>query len=315
MTTAVVATSYGGPELLSTTDVDVSSPGPGEVTLDVRAAGINPIDYKLYSGMMGADQSQLPMRLGMEVSGLVSAAGDQAHGPAGPVAVGDEVIGYPVAGGYAAALTVPVTSVFPKPASLSWEEAAGLSLTGVTAHHLLEATGVQAGDTVLIHAASGGVGLTAAQLALDRGATVVGTAGPQRQEQLRGYGIVPVEYGDGLADRVRAAAPDGIDVALDAIGTDEAVDTSLELVSDKHRIATVAAFGRAAAAGIQLLGNGPGADPGTEIRDRARLVLTDLVDRGRLRVVVARTFPLAEAGQAHRLVAEGHSGGKVVLVP
>ncbi len=315
MTTAVVATAYGGPEVLSTTEVDVRAPGAGEVTLEVRAAGVNPFDTKVYSGVMGSDASRLPMRLGAEVSGVVTAAGADARGPAGPVAVGDPVIGYPVEGGYAARLTVPASSVFPKPERLSFEQAAGLALTGVTAYHLLEATGVRTGDVVLVHAASGGVGLAAARLALARGATVVGTAGPQRHEQLRGYGIVPVSYGPGLAERVRAAAPGGVDVALDAAGTDEAVDTSVELVADRLRIATVAAFDRAAGAGIQLLGGGPGADPGTEVRRQGRLVLTDLVDRGLLDVVVAASFPLAEAEQAHRLVAAGHAGGKVVLVP
>ncbi|MEJ7702196.1 MAG: zinc-binding dehydrogenase [Geodermatophilaceae bacterium] len=122
-------------------------------------------------------------------------------------------------------------------------------------------------------------------------------------------------YGDGLGNRVREAAPDGVDVALDTVGTDEAVDVSLELVQDKQRIATIAAFVRAAEAGIQLLGNGPGADPGEEIRSRGRVVLTDLAAQGKLDVVVAQTFPLDQATAAHQLVADGHAGGKVVLVP
>ncbi len=315
MTTAVLATAFGGPEVLEVQEVDVPAPRPGQVTVEVRAAGINPIDHKRFSGQMGSDESQLPMALGMEVSGVVTAAGEGASGPAGEISVGDEVIAYPVSGGWAGAVTVPATSVFPKPASLSFEQASGLSLTGVTAYHLLEATGVGLGDTVLVHGVAGGVGLTLAQLAVDRGATVVGTAALGRHDQLRDLGVVPVEYGEGLADRVRSAAPDGVDVALDTVGTDEAVDVSLELVKDKQRIASIAAFGRAGDAGIQLLGNGPGADPGTEIRDHARLVLTALVDRGLLRVVVARAFPLAEASDAVALVAEGHAGGKVVLVP
>jgi len=288
------------------------------VTIDVRAAGVNPIDLKLASGAMGADESRLPMPLGLEVAGVVTAVGpgpERAQGPAGPVAVGDEVIGYPVSGGYADAVTVPATSVYPKPSTLSFEEAAGLSLTGVTAYHLLEATGVVAGDTVLVHGSSGGVGLMTAQLALLRGATVVGTAAPRRHDLLRDLGVVPVEYGDGLLERVRAAAPQGVDVALDTVGTDEAVDVSLALVRDRHRIATVAAFGRAGRDGIQLLGGGPGADPGTDIRERGRLVLTGLAEAGRLRVLVARSFPLEQAGEAHRLVGDGHAGGKVVLVP
>lgn len=315
MTRAIVATGFGGPEVLFAADVDVPEPRDGEVTIDVKAAGINPIDYKLYSGAFGSDETQLPMRLGREVSGVVAAVGGRAEGPAGTLSVGDEVIGYSVQGGYAEQLTVPASSVYPRPANLSWEQSAGLSLTGVTAYHLLEATGVRAGDTVLIHAVSGGVGLTAAQLAVERGASVVGTASPGRHEELKKYGIIPVGYGDGLANLVREAAPDGVDVALDTVGTDEAVDVSLELVQDKHRIASVAAFGRASEAGIQLLGNGPGADPGEEIRSRGRLVLTDLASQGRLDVVVAQTFSLDQAADAHRLVAGGHAGGKVILVP
>jgi len=315
MTHAVLATSYGGPEVLEVQDVEVPAPRDGEVTIDVRAAGVNPFDIKVYSGAMGSDPGRLPIRLGLEVSGVVSAVGAEATGPAGLVEVGDEVIGYPVSGGYAGSVTVPATSVFPKPGSLSFEQAAGLSATGVTAYHLLEATRVGLGDTVLVHGVSGGVGLTTAQLAGERGATVIGTAAAERHDALRDLGITPVEYGEGLADRVRALAPDGVHVALDTVGTDEAVDTSLALVDDHDRIATIAAFGRAEQAGIRLLGNGPGADPGTDIRDHARLVLTALVERGLLRVVVARSFPLAEVADAHALVAEGHAGGKVVLTP
>jgi NADPH2:quinone reductase len=315
MTQAVLATSYGGPEVLEVRDVEVPAPGPGQVTIEVRAAGVNPWDVKQYSGSMGSNESRLPMPLGLEVAGVVTAVGDEATGPAGEIGIGDEVIGYPVTGGYAAAVTVPATSVFPKPASLGFEQAAGLAATGVTAYHLVEATTVTLGDTVLVHGVSGGVGLTTAQLALDRGATVIGTAAAHRHEALRELGITPVEYGEGLTERVRAVALEGVDVALDTVGTDEAVDTSLALVQDHDRIATVAAFGRADQAGIRLLGDGPGADPGTEIRAHARLVLTAMADRGLLRVVVARTFPLAEAAEAHALVSEGHAGGKVVLVP
>jgi NADPH:quinone reductase len=314
--TAVFATSYGEPEeALSIREIELPDPGPGQVSIDVRAVSINAIDVKAYSGMFGTDESKLPMKLGSEVSGVVRAVGPDATGPAGPLAVGDEVIGYPVTTAYASALNAKATSVYPKPTSLSWEQAAGLSLVGVAAFHLLEATHVSDGDTVLAHGAAGGVGLMACQLAVGRGATVVGTAATSRHEMLRGFGVVPVVYGDGLADRVRAAAPGGVDVALDTVGTDEAVDVSLELVADRSRIATIAAFGRAGEAGITLLGNGPGAEPGTELRNRARLLLTELAGKGELDVVVAATFPLTEAAAAHRFVKDGHAGGKVVLVP
>jgi NADPH:quinone reductase len=314
-TTAVFATAYGEPEdALNVRDIELPDPGPGEVRIDVRAVSVNAIDVKAYSGMFGQDESKLPMKLGSEVSGVVGAVGPDSVGPAGPIAVGDEVIGYPVSTAYASAVNARATSVCPKPASLSWEKAAGLLLVGVAAVHLLETTHVGDGDTVLVHGAAGGAGLMACQLAVARGATVVGTAAESRHEMLRGFGVGPVVYGAGLADRVRAAAPGGVDAAVDTVGTDEAVDVSLELVADRSRIATIAAFDRAGEAGIALLGNGPGADPGTELRRRARLSLTELADRGELDVVVAATFPLTEAAAAHRLVKDGHAGGKVVLV-
>jgi len=155
----------------------------------------------------------------------------------------------------------------------------------------------------------------AVQLAVARGATVIGTASPARHDLLRELGAHPVAYGDGLAGRVRAAAPDGVDAALDLIGTDEAVDVSLALVSDRARIATIAAFARGGEAGIKVLGNGPGADPGTEIRDAARLELARLAGDGSLRVFVTQTFPLAGVADAHRAIMGGHVTGKIALIP
>src|SRR5215469_7218513 len=139
-------------------------------------------------------------------------------------------------------------------------------LAGATAWHALAATSVASGDTVLVHGASGGVGLMAVQLALSQGATVIGTASPARHKVLRDFGVIPVAYGAGLADRVRAAAPGTLDVALDLVGSDEAIDVSIELVADRKRIATIAAARRGLALGIKVLGGGPGADPGTELR-------------------------------------------------
>ncbi|MQA08597.1 MAG: zinc-binding dehydrogenase [Pseudonocardiaceae bacterium] len=317
MATAIVASAYGGPDVLSAVEASVRQPRQGEATIRVKAAAVNPIDYKLYSGVFGTNPDSLPRRLGQELAGVVTAVGPDASGPAGEIRVGDEVIAYGrgVSGAYATELTVPADAVLPKPATLSWEQASGLLLTGVTAVHTLAATGVTAGDTVLIHGSAGGVGLTAAQLAILRGAQVIGTASEARHERLRHYGVTPVAYGPGLADRVRELAPGGIDAAIDTIGTDEAIDVSLELVPDRDRIATIAGFHRAADSGIKQLGSAPGADPGTEIRSQARSELVSLAADGKLDVVVAATFPLEEAAAAHELVAAGHAGGKVVLVP
>lgn len=315
MSRAVVATAYGSPDVLDVIDVEVGDPGPGRVRLDVRASAVNAIDWKLYSGRMGDDPAKLPMRLGFEVAGVVTAVGEGAEGPAGPVSVGDEVIAYPVSGGYAEVLLAKAANVVPKPASLAWPEAAGLLLTGVTAVHALTATAVDSGDTVLVHGGAGGVGLMLVQLARVRGASVIATASGSNHDLLRSLGAEPVVYGDGLADRVRTLAPGGVDVAVDAVGTDEAVDASLALVPDRQRIATVAAFARAPQAGIKLLGNGPGADPGMEIRSAARPELARLAGEGRIRVVVGRTLPLAQAAEAHRAGIAGHGQGKTVLVP
>ncbi|MFC9996956.1 NADP-dependent oxidoreductase [Nocardia sp. NPDC127526] len=314
MTTAVVATAYGGPEVLSLIEVEVPEPGPGEVTVEVRAAGVNPFDYKRFSGAFGTDPAALPMRLGGEVSGVVTAVGAEATGPAGPIAVGDEVLAR-VAGGYAGVVNAPAARVVPKPAEVSWEVAAGLLAVGGTAVHLVAATKVGPGDTVLVHSAAGSVGSVAAQLAMARGARVIGTAAAKHHDRLRAYGVEPVEYGPGLADRVRALAPGGVDAALDTVGTEEAVEVSVELVADRARIATIVAFEQAAKYGFQGLGFAPGADPGVEIRENSWRELLDSVRAGKLELVVAATYPLAEVVAALELVMAGHAGGKVVLLP
>ncbi|CPR33412.1 Putative oxidoreductase [Mycobacteroides abscessus] len=230
MTQAIVATSYGGADVLEFRDITTPGPGPGQVLINVKAAGVNPIDWKLYSGAFGTDPDKLPMRLGLEISGTIAAVGAGVDG----LVPGDDVIAAGQIGGYATRVIAAADQVFKKPASLSFNEAAGFLLTGQTAVHLLEATNVTEGDTVLIHGAAGGVGLLATQLAKARGATVIATASAARHDQLRGYGALPVEYGPGLQERVSAIGP--VDAALDLVGTDEAADVSLALVADKGRI-------------------------------------------------------------------------------
>jgi NADPH:quinone reductase len=313
MSRVVVATAFGGPEVLSVVSEDVGVPGAGEVRIAVRAAGINPVDWKRYSGTQGTDAA-LPMRLGFEAAGVVVDIGNDAVGPAGRVRVGDEVIAFRIDGGYAEEVVVPASAVVPKPAVMSWEAAGGLMLAGATAVHALTATAVSAGETVLVHAAAGGVGLMAVQVAVARGAHVIGTASEGNHTYLRELGAEPTTYGDGLVDRVRALAPDGVDAAIDCVGTDEAVDVSLELVADRDRIASIAAFPRGGEVGITMLGGGPGADPGTDVRNAARLQLTALVGQGKLEVR-ARSFELGEVAEAHREGQAGHVTGKLVLVP
>ncbi len=311
MATKVVATAFGGPDVLSVVEADVVEPGPGEVVIAVKAAGINLYDYKIISGMLGADPDRLPLPVGLEVAGVVTAAGSDAVGPAGPIAVGDEVVAYPVEGGYAESVLAPANVVVPKPAALDWTVAGSILLVGGTAAHALQVAAAKPGETLLVHGAAGGVGQIAVQLAAQDGVRVIGTARESNHDLLRGYGVTPVTYGPGLADRVRTLAPDGVDAAIDTIGTDEAVDRSLELVADHRRIVSIAAFGRADT-GIVLIS---GDDPETNVRAESwRRLLAGAAD-GSLKIVVARTYPLAEAADALQLVLDGHAGGKVVLVP
>lgn len=315
MTQAVVATGYGGPEVLELVDVATPRPGPGEVRVEVRAAGVNPFDAKVYSGRFGADPAKLPMRLGSEASGVVAEAGPGAAGPAGPVRVGDHVIVHHAPGAYATDVVARGSAVVPKPPELPWAAAGGLLLAGVTAAHAMVAVDPREGETVLVHGATGGVGLMAVQLAVARGARVIGTGRPEHHGLLRRLGAVPVASGRGLGPRLRAVAPRGVDAAIDTTGADDAIETSVELVADRARIATIAAFERGARTGVKLLGNAPGADPGAEIRAAARLDLLAAVRAARLEVVVARTFPLHEAAGAHRLLMGRHPPGKIVLIP
>ncbi|MFT4286842.1 NADP-dependent oxidoreductase [Nocardioides sp.] len=305
MTRRVVAQRPGGPEVLLIEDHDTGSPGPGEVRVAVRAAAVNPLDLKERAGLR---QVSWPHPLGQEAAGVVTEVGPDAV-----YAVGDEVVVYPAPGAYAEELVVPGDDVFSKPASLSWEEAAGLLLVGVTSVHALEWVRVAAADVVLVHGAAGGVGQVLVQLAVARGARVVGTASPRNFDLLRSLGAEPVAYGDGLADQVRAIATPT--AAIDLVGTAEAIEVSLALVADRDRVTTIVGGPAAEAAGVGKIGGANSIDLGLEVRAAARAGLVAAAGRGDLRVPVARTFPLAEAAEAHRLVGAGHADGKVVLIP
>jgi NADPH:quinone reductase-like Zn-dependent oxidoreductase len=309
-----VATAYGGPEVLAVIEVDPGEPGPGHVLVKVRAAGVNPADWKAYTGAFGTNADRLPLRLGYEAAGEVLAVGTgvTAFTP------GDAVIAYRASGAYADRLVLPEASLVPKPPELSWEQAAGLLLAGTTAWHALAATDVHGGDTLLVHGAAGGVGDMVTQLALLRGARVIGTARPQNHDWLRALGAEPVAYGPGLVDRVRTVLRgpfDTVTAAIDTVGTDEALETSVAMVADRGRIASIAGFRRGSELGIRLLGGGPGADPGDGIRASARTELAALAAAGRLVVTVAATYPLADVATAHRDGMAGHSRGKIILVP
>jgi NADPH:quinone reductase len=305
-----IATRPGDLDVFLFEEYDVPPPERGEVTIEVRAAGMNPADAK---HVARGDAADFPKAIGYEVSGVVSAVGADTEISSGPVAVGDEVLAFRISGGWATEVTVAARDVFAKPASLSFGEAANLLLAGSTASEMLHVTGVGAGDTILVHGASGAVGVSVLQQAALLGARVIGTSSEGRFDVVTRYGGVPVCYGDGLEHRVRAAAPAGVVAALDCVGTDEAVDVSLALVDDRDRIVTIAAAERARAEGFTAIA---GAMPASRAyRDAVRADLVGLAGEGRLLVPVARTFPLADALDATELLMSQHPGGKLVLEP
>jgi NADPH:quinone reductase len=305
-----IATAPGGPEVLAFEEYDVAPPGRGEATIEVRAAGVNPADLK---HVARGEPRDFPKLIGYEVAGVITAIGPETSIATGGGAVGQEVVAYRVSGGWATALTVPAADVFAKPASLSFEAAANLLLVGATASEMLHVTGVATGETILVHAASGAVGVSVLQQAALIGARVVGTASERNFDTVRHYDGLPVAYGDGLEQRVRDAAPDGVAAALDCVGTDEAVDVSLALVPDRDRIVTIAAAHRAAAEGIRAIA---GAIPASAAyRDSVRADLIRLAADGQLEVPVARTYPLVDALEAVDVVLGQHPGGKLALLP
>ncbi|KAA1378237.1 NADP-dependent oxidoreductase [Aeromicrobium fastidiosum] len=305
------AHELGGPDVWRLDDHEVPAPGPGEVTIEVRAAGMNPADVKHVAA--GTDASRLPVAIGYEVAGVVSAVGPGTRIATGPVEVGDEVLAFRIAGGYATAVTVRASDVFAKPARLGFAEAANLLLAGTTALDMLRAAHVVAGDTILLHGASGAVGVSVLQQARLLGVTVVGTASPGRFDVVGRFGGVPVAHGDGLEERVRDAVPGGLDAALDAAGADEAVDVSLALVADRGRIVTIAAKPRAQRDGFTALA---GSNPDSaRYRDSVRARLVELAGSGELVVPVARTYALDDARAAAAELMGGHPGGKLALVP
>ncbi|AZG46707.1 NADP-dependent oxidoreductase [Gordonia insulae] len=306
-----VATGFGGLDDFAFIDDELGPPGPGEVTIGVRAAGVNPADLKHTRRV--TDPSQLPLPIGYEVAGEILALGPDTEIASGGGAVGDAVMAFRVAGGYATALTVPAEKVFAKPAALDDPAAANLLLAGCTAADMVRAAHLERDETVLLHAASGAVGVALMQLARLRGIRVIGTAGPSSFDRVREFGGIPVEYGPELVDRVRAAVPGEVAAALDCAGTDEAIDASLELVADRSRIVTIVSPQRAAADGFVALG---GAQPESlAFRDAVRSNLIRLAAAGDLVVPMARTYPLAEARAAVAYVSSGHPGGKVALIP
>ncbi|MGW0389869.1 NADP-dependent oxidoreductase [Streptomyces sp. NPDC003042] len=302
---AIAYSAYGSPARLELVDAPEPKVGPSEVLIRVKAAGVNPVDWKLAAGFLGEVlEVRHPVIPGWDVSGIVEAVGPDTD----DYAVGDEVYGYVrkewvELGTYAELVAAPVRTIAHKPRSLTFEEAAGLPLAGLTSYQAITRAGVTAGQTVVIHSAAGGTGSLGVQIAVALGARVIGTAGAHNHDYLRTLGAEPVLYGDGVADRIRALAPEGVDAGLDFYG-----EGGVELLQS---------LVREGAPVISIADNDAGSKGAKHIWARADTAvlaaLADLADTGRLTVNVEHVLPLANAAEAWKLSATGRTRGKIVL--
>jgi NADPH:quinone reductase-like Zn-dependent oxidoreductase len=290
---------FGGPEVLELVDLPDPHAGPGEVRIAVRAAGVNASDWKKRQGLM---DDELPQTLGYEAAGVVDELGEGVA----DVAVGDRVFGLSAQGAAQAELAV-LSHYAPIPSSLDFPSAAALPTAIETATRALDQLGVGSGGTLLVNGASGSVGSAAVQLAVVRGARVIGTASPANHAYLRSLGAEPVAYGEGLVERVRTLAPDGVDGALDVAGSG-VLPELIELAGGPEHVVTIADFVGARTHGVRFSSG----DAGRAVHVLAEI--GDLVQAGRFSLPVAQTFPLAEIAQAHRAGEHGHGHGKLVLV-
>jgi len=298
MLKAVRFSQFGGPEVLEIVDIPDPHPSPGQVRIAVRAAGVNPSDWKKRRGLM---DGELPQTMGHEAAGVVDELGEGVA----DVAVGDRVFGFSAEGAAQAELAV-LSYYAPIPPSLDFPGAAALPAAIETATRALDQLGVGRGRTLLINGASGSVGSAAVQLAVVRGARVIGTASPANHDYLHSLGAEPVAYGEGLVERVRALAPN-VDTALDVAGSG-ALPELIELAGGPEHVVTVADFGGAQEHGVTFSSG----DAGRAVHALAEI--GELIESGRFLLPVAQTFPLAEIAEAHRVSEDGHVRGKLVLV-
>ncbi|RPF33272.1 NADP-dependent oxidoreductase [Streptomyces sp. TLI_185] len=296
---AILFDRFGGTEVLHEADIEVPQPGSGQIRVRVKAAGLNALDGKIRSGAMEATfPTPLPAVPGGELAGVVDALGEGVQ----DVKVGDEVLGWSDTGSYAEYALA--TTVVPKPAGLDWQHAVALPVAGETAERVLDLLGVTAGETVLMHGAAGAVGTLAVQLATARGARVIATAGPANQDYLTSLGATATLYGEGLVERVRALAPDGVDAVFDLAGKG-ALEDSITLRGGTERIVTIADF-RAHQLGITFSSGG---------RERSAAGLAALAqDAATGKIVTTVTAsPLDRAATAQQVSDAGHVRGKLVL--
>ena len=290
---------FGGPEVIEIVDLPDPHPGAGEIRIAVRAAGINASDWKKRQGLM---DPELPQTMGYEAAGVVDELGEGVT----DVALGDAVFGASPYGATQAELAV-LSSYAPLPASLDFAGAAALPAAAETAARALDQLGVTSGSTVLINGASGSVGSAAVQLAVDRGARVIGTGSAATHDQLRDLGAEPVAYGEGMLDRVRAIAPTGVDLALDVAGSG-ALPELIELAGGADNVITIADYAGAKKYGVRF---------STGESGRALYALAhvaQLIEAGRFALPVGQTFALADIADAHRVGESGRVRGKLVVL-
>ena len=291
--------TYGGPEVLTVGEAPEPHAGPGQVRIRVRAASVNRIDGKIRAGSTGQGRPLKGVYLGFDAAGVVDEVGEGVTG----VAVGDDVFGL----GRATHAELAVLSTWAaKPASVDWAVAAAAGVAAETSVRALDLLGVGPGGTLLVDGGAGGVGAVAVQIAVSRGATVIATAGEGNQGYLAEIGATPVRYGDGLVDRVRAVAPDGVDAVLDVAGK-TAPALLASLVPEPAQVVTIANFDPGDS-GIRLTTGGEG-DPAAALAEAARLLESSGL------VIKVQTFPLERAQEAFAISDSGHGRGKVVLLP
>ncbi len=302
---AVRFANYGGVDVLNVEEVPMPEPGPGQVLVQVKAAGINPGEASIRDGLLHERwPATFPSGQGSDLAGVVAALGTGSVG----LAVGENVIGYTDnRASQAEYVLVEAGHLTPKPDAMPWEVAGGLFVGGATAYATVRAVAPGPGDTVVVAGAAGGVGSIAVQLTRLTGAAVIGLASRPNHDWLAAHGAVPVSYGDGVADRIRTAAAK-VDAFIDTHGGDY-VRLALELGVSPERVDTIANFAAVAEYGVKAAGNAAGASAGTLAQ------LAGLITGGQLEVPIAATFPLDDVRDAYRLLALGHVRGKIVLIP
>src|SRR5690242_13242589 len=298
---ALQFTAYGGPEVLQWADAPEPHAGPGQVRIAVRAASVNPIDWKIYSGMLANGKAMEGTGyLGFDAAGVVDEVGEGVTG----VSVGDEVFGN---GRNAQAEYAVLTAWAKKHPSVDWAVAAAVGVAGETSERALRLLDAKEGETLFIDGGAGGVGAVAVQMALARGIRVVASAGEGNQDYLREIRAIPVLYGDGVADRVREAAGGQVDKVFDVAGKTP-IEELIGLVSEPSRVLTIANFS-AGESGAQVTGGGGDSKPMEALAEVA-----ELLQQNKL-VIKVQTFPFERAAEAYRISESGHVRGKLVLVP